>query len=678
MANIYLCFVWHMHQPFYKNLVTHAYRLPWTRMHALKDYYGMVKILEDFPEIHQTFNLVPSMAVQIQDYANGTASDPFLRVATAPAESLSEQDQEFLLAYSFHATVRLIGRFPRYLELFDAWIASGKVPSRARRLFSIRDLRDLQVLSQLAWFDEEFLEHDADIVELVRKGRDYTLADQQLVASRQVEIVGRVLPAYKSFASRGQIEISTTPFYHPILPLLCDSNIAGVSHPYVPLPTRFSYPDDAREQLRRSKTFMEQELGHSPLGLWPSEGSVSDAALAIAAECGYRWAASDNGVLARTLQRAAGPDVSYRPYIWSQNGRELFMIFRDHYLSDLIGFVYSKMNAAEGADHFLGHIEANAANCGGDALVPIILDGENAWEHYDRNGRPFLRELYARITRRSHMHALTVSEAIGRVSSHQIDHIFPGSWINANFDVWIGAEEDNRAWEYLLRARQTYDQFASSVAEEDRKLAFEELLIAEGSDWCWWYGPEHDSENRPDFDQLYRDHLANVYRALGVRVPDELARPILRVAHQDFHEPPVSPVRPRIDGEVSSYYEWMGAGRYRVDLRSGSMHGHTPLIRELMYGSDGTRLYLRLDLIEDAAFSEIVLGTDKICLPLLHNPDAEVARDKILEAGIPLTALGAHRGDTIRFQITVVQDRLPLDIVPQQGYIEFSTADPTE
>lgn len=677
MSQISLCFVWHMHQPFYKNLMTAEYRLPWTRMHALKDYYGMVKILDEFPEIHQTFNLVPSMMVQIEDYARGTAADPFLRVAATPVEGLTEEDQEFLLRYSFNLTPRMISRFRRYSELSDAWAVSGRLAPRARRMFGKRDFRDLQVLSQLAWFDEEFLEHDPEVVELVRKGRDFGPADQELVTAKQRQIIGLVLPAYQQFASRGRIEISTTPFYHPILPLLCDSNIANVSHPYVPLPSRFGYPTDAREQLQRARHFIEQQFGHSSVGLWPSEGSVSDEVLSIASEIGFRWIATDNGVLARTLQRSAAPEVTYHPYVWSQNGRRIHVLFRDHHLSDLIGFVYSKMGAAEAADHFLQHIRMNTAHIG-DALVPIILDGENAWEHYDHNGRPFLRELYARIMADPQMQALTVSEAIERRETRDIDHIFPGSWINSNFDVWIGAEEDNRAWEYLLRARQTYDQLAASVAEEKRRLAYEELLIAEGSDWCWWYGPEHDSENRPDFDQLFRDHLTNVYRALGTRVPDELARPILRTAHRDFHQPPVSPIKARIDGEVSSYYEWMGAGHYKVDLRSGSMHGHTPLVHDLMYGTDGSRLYLRLDLVSEAEFNQVKLSTDKLCLSLLENRDVEVARDKILEAGIPLGMLGVHRGDIVRFQLTLMGDDLPLDMIPQQGYIEFSTADPTE
>src|SRR5581483_6921080 len=229
---------------------------------------------------------------------------------------------------------------------------SGANSQRARRLFSTQDIRDLQVLSQLAWFDEEFQTNDPEVKQLIDKERDYSLEDQAMMARKQREIIGLVVPVYKEFASRGQIEISTTPFYHPILPLLCDSNIAAVSHPQVPLPSQFRYPDDARYQLKAARDFMERQFGRAPTGLWPSEGSVSDEALALAAECGFQWAASDNGVLSRTLNRDAGPEVSYQPFVWQQDGREMRMIFRDHYLSDLIGFEYSRMNASDAAGHF--------------------------------------------------------------------------------------------------------------------------------------------------------------------------------------------------------------------------------------------------------------------------------------------------------------------------------------
>src|SRR3954447_3385736 len=663
MPQIHLCFLWHMHQPFYKDLISGEYKLPWTRMHALKDYYGMVHLLEEFPRIRQTFNLVPSLMAQVAEYASGAAVDPFLQAALKPAESLTESDRDFLLQHSFYSDPqRMIYRYPRYGELFDAWRAQ-KRPG-ARSLFGIQELRDLQMWSQLAWFDEEFQAHDPEVAEWVARGRNFTLADQRRMGEKQRDIVGKVLTEYQRFAATGQVEISTTPYYHPILPLLCDSNIAGVSHPGVPLPPRFRYPEDARRQLAMARDYISQNFGVAPVGLWPSEGSVSDEALTIAAELGFEWAATDNGVLNRTLGRGVGVEGLYRPYQWKQQGRQLGLLFRDHFMSDLIGFVYSKMDAASAADDFLHRIRENCAGilCSGrDALVPIILDGENAWEYYDRNGRQFLRELYRRISDDRGMRAVTVSEALKLQPPERLDRIFPGSWINANFDVWIGAEEDNKAWAQLLRARETFES-ATTVAEEQRRLAYEELLIAEGSGWCWWYGPEHDSANRIEFDQLYRSHLANVYRFLNLTPPEELSRPILRVTVEEVSVEPLGAIAPTIDGEVTSYFEWIGAGTYRVDERSGSMHGKKFLVREVQFGSDGSNLFVRLDFhpgheqemaFLEARFRVQATGGPEQTLSLKVGSGGgdgrvECALGRIYEARIPFDAVGITNGTGVR------------------------------
>jgi alpha-amylase/alpha-mannosidase (GH57 family) len=696
MPNIYLCFLWHMHQPFYKDLISGEYKLPWTRMHALKDYYGMARILEEFPDIRQTFNLVPSLMVQVAEYAAGTAADPFLQMALKPAESLSDSEREFLLRHSFYSDPhRMIYRYPRYGELFDAWQAQKNAGSRS--LFGAQEIRDLQMWSQLAWFDEEFQEHDPEVAEWLLRGRNFTLADQRRMGEKQREIVGQVLPEYQKLAASGQIEISTTPYYHPILPLLCDSDIAGVSHPGVPLPPRFRYPQDACRQLSLAREFIARNFGAAPTGLWPSEGSVSDEAFTIAAEVGFEWAGTDNGVLNRTLGRGVPTEGLYRPFEWRQKDHRLKLIFRDHFMSDLIGFVYSKMDAHAAADDFLRRIRENCAGiiaAGRDALVPIILDGENAWEYYYRNGRPFLRELYRRISEDSHMHAVTVREALGLMPPERLDHIFPGSWINANFDVWIGAEEDNKAWTQLLRARQTFDA-ATTVSEEQRRLALEELLIAEGSDWCWWYGPEHESANRVEFDQLFRSHLANVYRFLNMTPPEELSRPILRVAVAEVYSEPSGAITPAIDGQVTSYFEWIGAGSYRVDERSGSMHGKKFLVKEVLFGSDGENLYLRLDF--HPGHEQELVGMEarinvrpadggrenELVIRLLGSgveatPPMTCAFGRILEASIPLEPLGIPRGGGLSFQFSLWQSGLPMDAIPQQGWIHMPTTDPAE
>jgi alpha-amylase/alpha-mannosidase (GH57 family) len=709
MSQVYLCFLWHMHQPFYKDLISGEYKLPWTRMHALKDYYGMVRILEEFPNVRQTFNLVPSLMVQVEEYAAGTAADPFLQMALKPAESLTDSDRAFLLRHSFYSDpYRMIYRYPRYGELFDAWQAQKNLGSAG--LFGVQEFRDLQMWSQLAWFDEEFQAEDPEVQDWVRRGRNFNLADQRRMGEKQREIIGKVLPEYHKLAAGGQIEISTTPFYHPILPLLCDSNIASVSHPAVPLPPRFRYPQDARRQLALAREYVGRNFGVQPVGLWPSEGSVSDEVFHIAAESGFQWAATDSGVLNRSLQRSVAVDGLYRPYLWQQGNSRLGVIFRDHFLSDLIGFVYSKMDAAAAAGDFLQRIRENCAgilHSGRDALVPVILDGENAWEYYDRNGRPFLRELYRRISDEAGMTAVTVSHALKLMAPEPVGHIFPGSWINANFDVWIGAEEDNQAWTQLLRARETFDS-ATTVSEEQRRLAFEELLIAEGSDWCWWYGPEHDSANRVEFDQLYRSHLANVYRFLQLVPPEELSRPILRVAVPAILIEASGPITPVIDGDVTSYFEWIGAGIYRVDERSGSMHGKKFLVKEVQFGSDGVNLFVRVDF--HSGYEQELSGMEArltvqpldgsspsyISITFLHgaaelgerklagrvsaapgNP-IECAFGRVLEIRMALEALKIAPGSGLRFQFSLWQGGLPMDAVPQQGWVEMRTTNPVE
>jgi hypothetical protein len=303
------------------------------------------------------------------------------------------------------------------------------------------------------------------------------------------------------------------------------------------------------------------------------------------------------------------------------------------------------------------------------------------------------------------MRALTVSEALRLMEPEPVDHIFPGSWINANFDVWIGAEEDNLAWTQLLRARQTYET-AVGASEEQRRLALEELLIAEGSDWCWWYGPEHDSANREEFDQLYRSHLANVYRFLNLMPPEELSRPILRVVAPAVEIAPSGAIKPAIDGEVTSYFEWIGAGVYRVDERSGSMHGKKFLVRELYFGSDGSNFYLRLDFhpgheqeitgmearltlkpVGDGMASNLGfalahgaarLAESKLAIPATGGTQVECAFGRVVEARIPLALLGIPAGAGVRFQLSLWQGGLPIDAIPQQGWIQVRTTDPSE
>src|ERR1700680_2048046 len=594
MPALRVIILWHQHQPFYKDLVTGEYRLPWVRLHALKDYYGMVKLLDEFPNVHQTFNLVPSLITQIQDYVEGTAQDPFLKVSARPAKDLTATERRFALQYLFQANpVHMIGRYPRYHALWERFRGAGDSPERAEKYFQAQDFTDLQVLSQIAWFDEFFLD-DPDIAALINKGHGFSLDDQAFVIARQRALLGQVLPAHATAAQQGRIEISTSPFYHPILPLVCDTNMGTVSTPGLPLPqNRFRHPEDAREQLRRGLELHQQVFGIQPVGVWPSEGSVSEEVFTIAQSLGVKWMATDEGVLGRSLGinfardsegRLPAPSAEklYTIHRFESGSTQMHLIFRDHTISDMIGFVYSGMPAQDAANHLIHNIKQAAQpvlNQGRDAVVSIILDGENAWEYYPQSGREFLRRFYDKLQREPGIEAVTVSEAIARHRDFgKFTSLVPGSWINANFNVWIGAPEDNRSWDYLYQARTFYAEAAGRASDAQCKLALEELFIAEGSDWNWWYGPEHHSANDREFDELYRKHLSNVYQALGATAPDYLAQPISGGENRPGVRPQTSSTHPHINGDMVRYFEWMGAAVHTADHRAGAMHGKQFLV----------------------------------------------------------------------------------------------------
>ncbi len=739
MAQIRVVILWHQHQPFYKDLVTGQYRLPWTRLHALKDYYGMVKLLDEFPQVHQTFNLVPSLIRQIEDYVAGEARDPFLEVASRPAKDLTQDERRFALQYLFQANpANVIGRYPRYRELFDKFRNAGAIPERAEKYFLPQDYTDLQVYSQIGWFDEYFLREE-DIAELIAKGRNFSLEDQRLVIGRERELLGRVLPAHSAAARNGLIEISTSPFYHPILPLVCDTQMGGVSSPGLPLPrNRYRHPEDAREQLVRGLDLHEEVFALRPQGVWPSEGSVSEEVLGIAHKLGVKWMATDEGVLGRSLGTFLGRDGSgflssdlahrlYTIYRYENAGTEMNLLFRDHTLSDLIGFVYSGMPAQDAANNLIHKIKDSAqpiVRNGQDAVVSIILDGENAWEYYPQSGREFLRRFYEALQCEPGMEAVTVSEAIARHKNKaRLNSLLPGSWISANFNVWIGAPEDNKAWDYLWEARNYYAHNAAGATDAQRKLAWEEILIAEGSDWNWWYGPEHHSANDRDFDELYRKHLSNVYQALGGIPPDYLAQPITAGFVRPEFTPQSAYIHPRITGDMVRYFEWMGAARHTADKRSGSMHGKQFLLDGVYAGIDEKYVYGRLDfagsvpensfelvvnveswanhatsarreLRVDAAIEDRRIRSWKVTQAdagelansVIPNSEIKVALGRNFEFRLPLTWLLAAPLDLdrvrgpkssevltthLRLRFSMWKSRLPMDALPLEGWMDL-------
>ena len=718
MSRVNLVILWHMHQPQYRDPSTGRYLLPWTRLHALKDYWGMVKVLREFPGVHATFNCVPLLAEQIEEYASGKFQEPWFDIASAPAERLSREQRRAALERAFQVNENYLRRWPRFAELESQSRSSGTESCVAH--WSVRDWRDLQTLSQLAWMDEEYLAHDPVVHALAQKGQNFTEEDKKALFEKQHELLAAVLPEYRLAAARGQIEISTTPYYHPILPLLCDTDIARVANPHTPLPQPpFRFPEDAREQLLRAREFHEKTFGQPPAGFWPSEGSVSDATLEIAMDLGFKWFATDEGVLGRTRDvgfwRDAsgypenGPDL-YTPWLLKKGKREINGFFRDHYLSDLVGFVYSRMGAEAAAEDLYRRIRAigDREPQGRTATVSLILDGENAWEYYPGNGREFLRRFYERIERDPEIRPLTMSEAIEAVPDPpQLQGIFPASWISANFDVWIGHSEDVRAWDLLRDAREAFERAKMRGAlttstetgawTERGRRAYEAVLAAEGSDWCWWYGPEHASANDAEFDELYRKHLTEIYREIDEPAPDALARPIKRAPERGKREPPAAFLDVQVDGRESSYFEWLGAGLYATDGQSGAMHGREYVLGKLYYGFGPASLWLRVDPIAEAITkmpefqlrltiwdsreTRITLRVENGKLAgcvvehagmcLLHPETAvSAAYDKIMEVGLSRDLFDLRGRRELLLTAALWKAGLPVDVLPAEGMLE--------
>jgi alpha-amylase/alpha-mannosidase (GH57 family) len=695
--------LWHMHQPHYGDADTGEQVLPWVRLHALKDYFGMVELLREFPDVRLTFNLVPSLIVQLDALAAGTTRDRYQDLGMKPAATLSSEEREFLVANAFLAQrARMIEPSPRYRELLaqreEAAPGAGEAPWRAIvARFSEADLRDLQVWQTLAWVDR-FYQSDPRVVALHDKGRGFSEDDKQQLAVVEREILRRVIPAYREAAGRGQVELSTSPFYHPILPLLCDTDLYARMHPDARVTPPFQHPEDAAAQLERGIRCHETYLGDRPHGFWPPEGSVSEAIVPLAAAARLAWMATDEAILARTLgvqfARDWGghleqPDVLYRPYRVRIGDAEVRCLFRDHVLSDLIGFTYSSWPHDAAAQDLVWRItEAGTRYAtrtgGGEATIGIILDGENAWEHYDQNGRPFLRHLYHLLSTTPGIRTVTMSEAT-RDASETLASLAPGSWAGGDFYIWIGHPDDRKGWSQLVGAHQALDEAGPGVDAAARDKARESLFIAEGSDWFWWYGDDHSSDQDLEFDTLFRSHVQAVYKTLGLAVPESLLCTNITAGLKSVDVvQPSGPVHSALDGGGDEA-GWASAGFLRFRQFSGTMRQSVTdtetRVAAIKFGFGDRGLFLRVDtsgrvddllgsgatltvgFLQPAGFRLRVRAasggaacaweTRAVDGDWVARPDANVrvAAGAVLEARIPLDILERRRGALIRFYV---------------------------
>jgi alpha-amylase/alpha-mannosidase (GH57 family) len=543
---LYVMLMWHQHQPFYTKNDDGYYTRPWVRVHATKDYLDMVDLVADYPDMKATFNLTPVLLRQLEDFSNG-AKDLYWFYTEINAEDLTEEDKAFIVSRFFDTNPKVIARFPRYVELRNS--------NQNWSTWTNQDFRDLQILFNLAWTDPKYLSQEP-LEDLVSRGRDFTEEDKITLLNKHSELIDRVIPAHAELWKTGQIEITTTPYAHPILPLIFDTNLAAVGDIGAELPTnRFSKPTDAAIQVEKGLDLAEKLLGQRPTGMWPAEGAVSQEVLGMFAKEGIKWIATGEHVLSKSLDIptfkrntkgiVTNPEVLYTPWYGQLNRQDdVAIFFRDLSISDQVGFTYSGMSPELAVADMMKALEAArevSATMDKPLVVSIVLDGENAWEHYQNDGIDFLSLMYETLTTTDWLKTTTPTEYIEKYGPQieKLDKVFPASWFQPNFATWIGETEETYAWDYLQKTRAFYDRSNASGDYTDEQLeeAFDFMLLAEGSDWFWWYGSDQSSGNDDYFGSAYRNLLKNVYTSLGESPPAYLDIPIISPAAQLFDKP---------------------------------------------------------------------------------------------------------------------------------------------
>lgn len=536
LLRVVLC--WHMHQPDYRDAFSHYFQEPWTYLHALKDYTDMAAHVERVPGAKAVFDFSPILLAQIKDYHHrlirhhcdgSPIGDPLLDALAQPVLPLAEDQRRGLIRSCLQANRRhMIERFQPYRQLADL---AQPVLQDGSSLHYLDDhfIADLLIWFHLAWLGETLRQDDRRVTQLLYKGRNYSWADRSQLLQLITETLGDLLPRYQRLQEQGRIELATCPLSHPILPLLLDFRAAREAQPNLSLPIATTYPGGAERvnwHLSEAAIHHRHYFVTEATGCWPAEGAICIRTLAAIDHAGFHWCASGQRVLCNSLGvERPNSDQLHRPYRLDQNSPVVF--FRDDGLSDLIGFTYKDWHAEDAVANFIHHLEnIAAARASPGRVVAVILDGENAWEHYPDNGYHFLEGLYQAITQHPDFELTTFRDCLNNASIpvQKLERLVAGSWVHGNLDTWIGDEDKNRAWDMLVSAKRCWDE-----AEPDtQQHALEQLAICEGSDWFWWPGHYNPTQTVSHFEHLYRHHLATLYRLLGHPPPEYVEHPFTR------------------------------------------------------------------------------------------------------------------------------------------------------
>jgi alpha-amylase/alpha-mannosidase (GH57 family) len=702
--------LWHMHQPYYVNPLTRKASMPWVRLHAAKGYLDMIDLVTANPKLRVNFNFTPVLVRQILELVNREVEDEWETLSRKPAADLDDKDRRHLLENFFKINWEtLIRPVPRYAELLakrGAGYTLAKLDSIVRK-FTDADFRDLQTLYNLQWTGFSAAKRFPIIQELRAKGHDFTEADKLAVLNVHNEVLRLVLGEYRAAAERGQIELTTTPYFHPIMPLVYDTHIARRCQPTSPLPSAFSAPEDVRAHLRLAQELHQQVFGHRARGLWPSEGSIAPEIVPLMVEAGFDYFCSDEGNLFKSLKQDPAWNTRHVEHLelfqgWRINagGASINALFRERPLSDFIGFDAARNETSRAVDHLIDHLKNIAAAApSGYGVAPLILDGENAWEAFPDGGETFLTSFYKALTETPELETKRLGDYFdAHPPKAETSTLHSGSWIRSDFDIWIGDPEENKGWEWLKETRHfLVERIAQgNIPPEQAALAWWEIYAAEGSDWFWWYGPDFTIDTDFLFDELFRLHLQNVYRVLGIEPPAHLDVPICLPSSELGYSQPLRLLEPDISGTTEHYFDWHGAGELDLTKQQTAMFQGDRIGKKLFFGFGSYAFYLRIDLTRppEAIIVRFLLphparvtlrpaGDGKIETIFESSEDgvvftAKPAGDILVHWGnslilsVPQHLLAIEPHHEFAFFVQVLEGGLQRERYPERGAIEIS------
>lgn len=601
-----IAFYWHMHQPVYQLNSYGDYLMPWVRLHGVRDYLDMLLILNNFKEIKLNFNLVPVLLDAFIDYGERDYHDIHSRLTVTKISELTDDDKEFILNNFFDANYSsMIFPYEHYNELYQKRFATENADINN---FSDQEYSDIMAWFNLAWIDPIYKEQFPELKRLLDKGKDFTFEDRLGIIELQRKIIRMIIPTYKEFLEKGKIEITTSPYFHPIIPILLDmkssqKNLSTVDSSLFSL----NLAEDAKLQTENALDRIEEIFGNRPKGIWPSEHCISPETLELFKELGVQWTISDEGVLTNSIDfefvrdfkgYLEDPYFLMKSYKYKTENSDINLIFRDSVIPNLINFEYSNHDPKIAADDLYDRIKViqNKLQSSPDKhhLLTIAMDGENCWESYHEDGTTFLKTIYSMIDEDETLETVLISDYLAKEKYHKrLKKVHSGSWINRNFQLWVGEPVKNLAWTYLKQVKEDLDKFIENNPDDENiELAKRELMIAQGSDWFWWYGEPNDSGQDHIFDYLFREHLKNVYRYLDLKHPSYFDSPLISIFTQTA-KLPKSTISPKIDG-IEESEDWLDAGC--LNLPDGPILHDNKLFEKVCYGADENNFYLRIYL----------------------------------------------------------------------------------